>query len=419
MTECARTVTHAAILMACSLLHVPAGAAEQSLSVEETIGVVFIRLHEGVLWNLYKNAHKDAKGALYRILAHKESERYHENAWRVLGYIGDAADVKKLEHAALNSYTGVLKGPEGRAMSALFDSLGLMSFRGIREAESTLKRMTTLDYWKNSKFQWDPDEILKKHPGLEYATISHVVDGYALSGSKDLKEMVQSILSRIKDPKTREYVAARIDPVRLAKAAERVRLAEKEPMNPRWRKRAVRSYEERVPVIVKRPEQESRLREEDAAFIKAAVRQAHAEFEKAKSDITKGNFKVLAGRLLDDGKMIDEKKLKHVWPELETDMAREQQVFESLAERESTPVDYRVHRIVSYQAASISTAQDAEIHVSKAEEISVSFRLSGTTEIGNVLFRRQRGSLTIAADGSLIVFMKKINGRWYWNPFGW
>ena len=45
--------------------------------------------------------------------------------------------------------------------------------------------------------------------------------------------------------------------------------------------------------------------------------------------------------------------------------------------------------------------------------------MSDSQEIGNVLFRRQRGSITVAKDGTLIVLMKKIDGQWYWNPFGW
>jgi hypothetical protein len=32
---------------------------------------------------------------------------------------------------------------------------------------------------------------------------------------------------------------------------------------------------------------------------------------------------------------------------------------------------------------------------------------------------RPSKSPTQAEDGSLIVYMKRIDGKWYWQPFGW
>lgn len=30
-----------------------------------------------------------------------------------------------------------------------------------------------------------------------------------------------------------------------------------------------------------------------------------------------------------------------------------------------------------------------------------------------------RARLTVAEDGAVIALMKKTDGQWWWNPFGW
>ena len=49
----------------------------------------------------------------------------------------------------------------------------------------------------------------------------------------------------------------------------------------------------------------------------------------------------------------------------------------------------------------------------------LTFQLKGSREVEQELFQTHRGSHTVADDGTLIVMMKKIDGKWYWNPFGW
>ena len=100
------------------------------------------------------------------------------------------------------------------------------------------------------------------------------------------------------------------------------------------------------------------------------------------------------------------------------DLQREQQVFESLTGVEPEPGDYKVSRDAFYEFPSIDE-EGTPVGVSKKETVTVTFRLKGSAEVGRVLFPRNRGSLTVARDGTLIVVMKKIDGKWYWNPFGW
>lgn len=406
--------------------HVPTVAAEpgtdvaEVLSVEETLGAVLVRPEEGLPWNMYRHANKDAKNALFRLLANKKAEEYRPGILRVLAYIGDGSEVDKVQDAVFHGLSGLLTQHQRQSMIALFQALGIMSGRGIQEAETALKRMASLSYWERTKFRTRPaSKEIKSKPGFEHQheAVAWVLAGYGLSGKRDLAELCTSVLTRIEDPSTTKYMEWRIDPVRLAASVKNLRLAEKQPISAEERRLMAAAYQKHASLFAKAPEKKPRLAETDAGFIRKTIEEARQEFGKMRSNVVNSNFKALSGHLLDNGKVLDKKRTKRLWAEYENDLRREQQVFTSLAQIESTPRDYEVRCLVTYQFPTI--AEKREIAATKTEEVWVSFRLSGTNEIGNVLFRRLKGSLTIARDGSLIVVMKKMDGQWYWNPFGW
>ena len=385
----------------------------QPLTVEQTLGAVFIRYEEGAPWNLFANANRDAKPALYRILANPGSAEHHPNAWRILGYIGDTADAEKMEQAVLERYSGVLTAREAGAVQAIFAGLGLMCRRDVQQAGDIIDRMCDVDYWRNVEFRWRPERS-GVAPGFEYECISNVLNGYRLSRKADLKDKVASVVSKIGDPERRRYMEWRIDPARLTEAAEATWQAEKQPVSAGLRKAAVAVYRKQASIVA----EEGELSEVEQAFIRETTREADDEFEKMKSAVIKGDYDALLNHLLDDGRIIDEKRLKRSWPEYEKDLARERQLFNLLADSEPSLRDYKVEKVSSYEFPSLDE-EGAPVGATKVEPVSVSWRLEGSGEVGNVFFRRQKGSLTVARDGSLIVVMKKIDGRWYWNPFGW
>ena len=159
------------------------------------------------------------------------------------------------------------------------------------------------------------------------------------------------------------------------------------------------------------------LNDAEAVF-KRIAKEARHEYEKLKSGVVQGDFEALVPNLLDNGRVVDQAEAKRLWAEFSRGLQHEQQVFESLADVKTVPSDYKVDRAVSYQFPSLDKEGHA-VGATKTEGITVSFRLDGSSEVGTVLFRRLRGSATVAEDGTLIVVMKKIEGKWYWNPFGW
>jgi len=385
--------------------------------VEETIGVVFDTSAGGgfgTRWNLLSRANPEAKPILYRILANERAAFYHRNVWSMLGYIGDGADVRNLERSLLTDFSGVLTDGEGRVLRAKFDCLGLMCRRGIPEAEVAVDRMLLAEYWREILFKWFDDSV-KEKPPFEYFSIASVMRGYALSGNDDVERKIASIrLKASGDPKWTQYIVGMMSPEPMISRAKRVRSAEKEPIPTGDRSSLAELCRKNAALFAK----SDKLGEPEQVFIKQVTRDARDAFEKLKSDLVRGEIEGLVPNLLDNGRVIDEEKAKRVAAELSRDLQREQQVFESLAEIETEPGDYKVSRDASYEFPSVGK-EGMPIGVTKKEAVTVTFKVTGSAEVGRVFFQRNRGSLTVAGDGTLIVVMKKIDGKWYWNPFGW
>ncbi len=386
--------------------------AAPGLSVEETLGAVLLRSRSGAPWNVFRASNAGAKPALRILLADKDAASFHIYAWRIMGYIGDAADAGGIENAILNDFTGVLTPAESDSITAMLDCLGLMCRRDIQEAADIMDRMCGVDYWKKAKFRWF-DEERRLQPGFVYRSVFSALFAYRLSEKADLREKVASVMDSIEDPNIRRYAKGFTSDY-LQQAAKEVALAERKPLPKRHRKLFAEKYRENKSLFAEKSE----LDEQETVFIRDVSKEAHDEFEKTKSAVIKGDYDALLNHLLDDGRIIDEKRLKRSWPEYEKDLAREQQLFKLLDDSEPSPRDYKVGEVSSYEFPSLDE-EGAPVGATKVEPVSVSWRLEGSGEVGNVFFRRQKGSLTVARDGSLIVVMKKIDGRWYWNPFGW
>jgi hypothetical protein len=166
------------------------------------------------------------------------------------------------------------------------------------------------------------------------------------------------------------------------------------------------------------PQKKGRLSEAEQTFIEQVTRQARGEFEKIESDLVKGELDGLASRLLDDGRVVDPAKAERERSEFTQAMEHERQVFRALEAVKTGRGDFTVARDVTYEFSSVD-AQGKPQAASKKETVTVTFRLLGSAEVGRRLLAGRRGSLTVAEDGTLVVVMKRIDGRWHWNPFGW
>lgn len=409
----------AALLAALVYRNATAGQNRPTFTVKETIAASLILPEKGWPWHLYAKANPGARQALYGILNDNAMRKYHAGALRTLGYIGNDEDARLIEQV-LARYKGALEGPDSRAGMAVFDALGVMA-RGSEQARTSLKAMTQMGYWEAKGLQWDTETVLKKRPDRRFEVVVRPLGGYALANTGDLPDVVESVRKAIDDEKiVAQLFGERLDAAELTKRAQNVLADENRPVSVEDR-RAIESVCKQFPALVEPNASLAKgsveLTAEERASVDRTIEEALAAYMNTRASIMDGKQAGLAPTLLDNGQPLDAKKYERLRAEYEKDLAREAEVFNLLDQRGSKPMDFIVRRETTYQAEATPSGSTGAI--AKSEIISVTFRLSNSSAVGDVLFPRNKGSLTVSKDGTLIAVMKKIGGNWYWNPFGW
>ena len=158
---------------------------------------------------------------------------------------------------------------------------------------------------------------------------------------------------------------------------------------------------------------------EKKTFSDNAVKQALKEFENIKTGIFKWEFEDLVSHLLDNGKSLKMQKVEVIRDEFEDEIELEAQIIKMFDEVGAKPSSFIAYREL---AKTFEPIMEGEIEdwIGEIEHVIVSFKLEGSGEIGKKMFPNLYGRInTIEGDGTLVVIMKRIRGKWYWNPFGW
>jgi hypothetical protein len=132
-------------------------SSEVRLTEEETLGVVLFANH-GPAWHLYPHANPTAKPRLYQLLNSHELDRFHGNAYRVLGYIGDEVDVDRIQQALTETYRD-LGGFRMKSVFGAFDGLAVLARREVPGAREVLIEMRQPAYWKDRPRWFNADSL--------------------------------------------------------------------------------------------------------------------------------------------------------------------------------------------------------------------------------------------------------------------
>ncbi|MBN2183620.1 MAG: hypothetical protein JW715_17055 [Sedimentisphaerales bacterium] len=145
-----------------------------------------------------------------------------------------------------------------------------------------------------------------------------------------------------------------------------------------------------------------------------SVREAVIAYKQIARTITDGNFDPLTIPVLDDGKLIPLKKREKDKDEMAEALELEKRILADLEKAGlNNYIDYRIR--ITFEAS----LNDSGVSIKGYETTDVTFMI--VDGAGVLKKYAPRGVDYDGPDGSsdLQVYMKRINGKWHWNPFGW
>lgn len=198
----------------------PRGLLVPSLSVAETLDLVFAVMVEDEHWTLYALANPDAREPVRRVTRNSELDSvYRSQAWRILGFIGDAEDVRRIGVMATHGYNGLLTDCERAELSGAIECLGLLYGRRVEGAEALLKQMLEPEFWRSRPYQWSSAPESLGYP----VPINGAVTAYAYAGRRDLTDHLWAVARSIERPEGRRHFEWRIQEEELARIAAAIR----------------------------------------------------------------------------------------------------------------------------------------------------------------------------------------------------
>ena len=180
--------------------------ARKFLSVEQTIGLAFLRLNNGggdYLDDLFRYANPEANPILRKIFADQKHSRTHENIARMLGCIGDENDLKLLEKLNL----------ERNSLESLY-AIGQMARRKIPGADDLLDRMISQGYWDDVEYELVRESLRDQFP-FEYGMFVRMMCVRTIAGKSDVEELSKEFLSKIKNPSQKKHYQRRLSKERM------------------------------------------------------------------------------------------------------------------------------------------------------------------------------------------------------------
>jgi hypothetical protein len=163
-----------------------------------------------------------------------------------------------------------------------------------------------------------------------------------------------------------------------------------------------------------------RLADTSSSLAAAIAAEGVAAFEQLASDVRADQGGHVFQQLLDNGRPLAE-KVEVAHKELAEDMQVEKAILEDLFSKglltTDSYTDFKLHLVL--EASIPGLPQGEEPSVTAAEIVTLFFAIPDTADIYRRHIPRVGSQETITRQGDLRVYMKRINGKWYWNPFGW
>jgi hypothetical protein len=271
-----------------------------------------------------------------------------------------------------------------------------------------------VDYWKSAGIVWGKGDASGTSDLTACQAVWLAVKSYAMTGNEDGERLLTLAL---KDARFKDHMSkAKIEDLtrELVDSAKAWRDREGKAVSAEERAALRSRFSEIKHLVLGKA-----ANPDDVACVKRAVAEAREAFTALGKLVIDERWKDLAGHLMDDGKVMTEERLRSRRKEIETDLARGKPIIEAVGKLgQWTATNCQVTEAKTYRCQSID-ARGEPADLSTSSDVTVVFHISGSAEVGRTLLPDNRGSRTVADDGTLIVLMRKTDGKWYWNPFGW
>jgi hypothetical protein len=405
-------------------LHCRAQSTAPSLLTEQqTMDLVFLPSIYGKPWDLYRLANPKAIEAIRKVRQSEELRPYHMAAWRVIAFVGDKTDVKGIDDLLRQpSLPPVLDRAGQDEIEAAMQCLGLLYKRDVEGAGVLLESLLDPAVWEKVPFKWS---TANEKVAPKYQMFCLAAEGYALSGKTSFDDLIQQRIDAIADAQSKEYLNGRIRAERLRAYRQAFERAQQESkllaaaasrfngdMNHPGPATATRAAPTVASEISRPPANNAPWVEanpEEQVFAGKMLQDATTAYADLSRKVLAGQFDALRGNLLDNGEVL---RPRANWEEGKRDLVREQDVLLEPSVAKATAKDIRIDRHLNYQMDNLGGKSQLR------ETITVTWQLPGTAEIAKKMFPGNP-SESIAPNGNFVVLMKRINGVWYWNPFGW
>lgn len=391
------------LLMWIALCCASACQASEYLSVEATLRMVDVRYvdtipkAEAEKWNRLNPA---AGPELRRIISRQSESRRWAGAIAVLGRIGEEEDIPLFVQLPWRLSAGYDEIQIDTA-HAVFTALGEYAAKEKGSARDILVKMAHPSYWSGIQTQLATEpasDHLKREDYFAILAFTHLARQTAIP----LDPLMQEVLDEVKDPDRKKLLTIVLDRASEHSRGEGTRKLDLS-RPPQATQRGAADQ----------PNQPAKQRIDDGELLKKDVKRARAEalreFDAARRLLEQGDVDGIIRCLADNGRPVIsgnandsgevQRKVRKLRPDIERTATAMSRLWRNDSIAEETIVE----------EANLSRPQGLLVRIPTAIKVGLL-----ETELGAPV----RG-LTVGNDGNLNLIMIYVDGRWYWNPFGW
>lgn len=407
------------------------------ITVRQTERLLGYRGHDAIPISVLSKANPKVRKQLLEIIVSRPEGAKMWDILRMLGYVGKESDVKVIVGLLDDTVreTGKkLTDEQEEAFVAGVDALGTMSHRGVPGAKDAAKTLVYNVPWVEFGKRWYSDRVIGRSPRAKYIAMDQFIQRYAVSQDPNLKKYQETLTAKAKGM-TRTQLAM-FDLDTLNRIGNTRRLEEKKAIPEEFR------------FFLADKEEQSKIRKKWDAERKAAVEAAkirtfddNGYLARTASDAIQAYERIsgavlsdesdsmkLRPLLLDDCKVIAARKWNDdvIRKKLIQGVKRQRPILRAMKSMRLDP--YRnfsaqtegKYRMSSLPMADLQERTEGATQVTGYEEVVVTFDIPKTAVLCKKHFPRiDRKSKTTDEKGNFRVYMKRINGKWMWNPFGW